>query len=194
MDENKSESENIIYIKKFISINIYNATNLIKIKVNKILKMIYSQLVCGNQQNYFYFIFYLFIFSLIVPVCLQKQNIKQIRKLSGKNELNIPYSEIVIKIPIVGNHQIISSRFNLCPNEIYINETKFDENRCDVQLINNNSIIRVIWFNKLTTCKYMFYGITNITEIDLSKFDGSLIKNTNYMFSGCELLKTINLT
>ena len=39
----------------------------------------------------------------------------------------------------------------------------------------------------------MFNGLTNIIEVDLSKFDASLVINMYTMFCDCSSLKSINL-
>ena len=39
----------------------------------------------------------------------------------------------------------------------------------------------------------MFYGLTDILEIDLSNFDSSKVTNMIRLFQGCTLLTSINL-
>ena len=94
-------------------------------------------------------------------------------------------SEIAIKISGTGTKTIIRNLYVPCP--------KVGEKACNVQLINPETVIKVIWFNKLTKCEYMFSGLSYITEVDLSKFDSSEIISTSSMFQNCYKLESINL-
>ena len=152
MEEKKSPTEDIMDIKRLTSIDSHKK---------------------NNPQKYIYILFSLILLCLIIPICLRTKNIKQIRNLEitddGQDDRQ-PYSEITIKIKDIGIQTIIGS-YELCPNEIYINGEKVGENICNVQLLNYNTSIKMIWFDKLTTCERMFYEMKNVTEIDLSKFD-----------------------
>ena len=46
----------------------------------------------------------------------------------------------------------------------------------------------------VTSCKNMFYGCRNLTELDLSNFDTSKVTTMTNMFGGCEALQTLNLS
>jgi len=164
MEENNYQYQNITDAKISSSFN-YKANNSIQYKRKKEKKII------GNKL-----LFYLLcLFSLIIPAFSQTKN----------------NSEISIKINGTGNQRLISND-DLCPDEIYINETKIGENKCVVELTNPLIVIRMLWFKNLTTFQGMFEYIGNIIWIDLSKFDSSLITSTHRMFFGCNSLLSIN--
>ena len=121
------------------------------------------------------------LFFLIFPI------ISESKRLIKYN------SEIAIKISGTGTKTIIRNLYVPCPDEIYIDGTKVGEKICNVQLINPETVIKIIWFNKLTKCEYMFSGLSYITEVDLSKFDSSEIISTSSMFQNCYKLESINL-
>ena len=149
---------------------------------------IYNNIYNSKNKKIFYHVLFL-IFLFIVPI------FSQINVTKENRNLNSYASEITIKINGIGNQSIISSSsYTLCPNEIYINDTKVGENICSVHLSNQETIIRMVWFNKLTYCDYMFRGLLNIKEIDLSKFDSSNVYSTYGMFMDCSSLEYINLT
>ena len=56
---------------------------------------------------------------------------------------------------------------------------------------NNTYIIEIELPMKIKFCGYMFYNCSNITEVDLSKFDASEVTKMNDMFSYCTNIKTI---
>ena len=45
--------------------------------------------------------------------------------------------------------------------------------------------IKIKFNNKIKDCSYMFFGCSNLTNIDLSSFDTKNIINMSYMFFGC---------
>ena len=117
MKENTPQREDITDIKKKIFICLNKPTNYIKFELEKKIKNAYRKLVFGNKQKlkFQYSLFYLYILSLIIPLFLQAINIKQIPNLSNKNESNVSYSEITVKISEAGYHLIISC-FAFCQN------------------------------------------------------------------------------
>ena len=42
-------------------------------------------------------------------------------------------------------------------------------------------------------CSFMFYGCSNLTNIDLSSFNTQNVNNMSFMFNGCSNLKEIKL-
>ena len=50
----------------------------------------------------------------------------------------------------------------------------------------------MIWNTPISDCTQMFYKLTNIISIDLSKFDSSSVTLMDYMFSYCSSLISIN--
>ena len=128
-------------------------------------------------------IIYLF-FSFLI---LSKQLIYRQRKL---NEIS---SEIIIKINESGLQEILYKDFQYIPL-VYVNETLTELiNTNKVELNEGDNIIKMVWNIKLTTCENMFKGLSNITEVDLTKFDSSNVISTSYMFNECTNLKFINI-
>ena len=72
-----------------------------------------------------------------------------------------------------------------------------NKNNKYVNSINNKTIsdngnnITLTFNNEITSCEYMFKGLSNIIEIDLSYFDFSKVRNMYSMFYGCTNLKKI---
>ena len=60
-----------------------------------------------------------------------------------------------------------------------------------MNLINDENNITMKWNNALTNCSYMFYGLSNIKEIDLSYFDFSQVTDMTFMFQKCYNLEYI---
>ena len=120
---------------------------------------------------------------LIIPV---------ISKL--KRELYLNTNEITIKIIGNGSQRITSSYFYNYPDEIYINDTLVAQKKGYLILAEEETIIRMVWFNKLSSCNVLFYDLKNLKEVDLSKFNSSNLVNTASMFKNCYSLELINFT
>ena len=119
---------------------------------------------------------------------------------------NLNYESIItITIKGKGNHTILSSSkldyngnnciFEEIPNKILINGIL--QNYTGKEVYNlpyeiNN--ITMKWENDLINCNAMFYELSNIIRIDLSKFDSSKVINMVGMFASCEQLESIDLT
>ena len=130
---------------------------------------------------------YYIITIQIIPALYKEKKIYNKRRALTQN------SEITIKINTLGNQSIVNSAYYQCPNEIYLNGIKIDdENICTINLTNETNIIKMIWYNKFKTCSHMFSGLDKIVEIDLSKFDTSSFTYMDYMFYGCTSLESIN--
>ena len=132
---------------------------------------------------------YLTIF-LIEIYCLTEE--KHLNKIIIPNN----DSEITLLIRGSGEQYIFNNKFSSLPNEVYVNgnKTYFINNQPKIFLKDELNMVTLKWKNKISSCNYMFYSITNIIELDLSKFDASSVKSMNYMFRNCSFLKSINLT
>ena len=121
------------------------------------------------------------------------------------NKVN-SYSEITIKIKGTGDQTIISAskeytsstgeknKFNYLPKEIYINGELQNYRDFKVyNLIDEINIIKLVFNDTITNCISLFNELDNIIEVDLSKFDTSLVTNMYRMFCGCHNLTSINL-
>jgi len=109
-------------------------------------------------------------------------------KIIGSNN----NSEITLLLRGSGEQSVLYNGFYHLPDEVYINGTKsnFIGGRPKVKL----NIITLKWNKEITSCEQMFMNRNNIIEIDLSKFNSSLVSSMNYMFLDCSSLKSINLT
>ena len=101
-------------------------------------------------------------------------------------------NEITIRTNKIGAQYIIHPWY--VPNEIYINETKVDENKIYVYVPDKFINIRMVWFNRFTYCTYMFKELYHIKYIDLSKFDSSSITNVVSMFLCLYYIESLDLS
>ena len=130
------------------------------------------------------FIFILMYFSS----CLSKEI--KFKKL-------ILFSEISLTIKGKGEQNILSEereeKSNICKN-IIING---NQNNCTEEMIYNLeeeiNNITIIWNNEFTSCNKLFYKLSNITYINLSRFNSSLVNNSISMFDSCTSLTSIDL-
>ena len=138
------------------------------------------------SQKIFLFLKLIIIFQIITNI-ISKEN--QISKLYSH------YSYITLNINQKGNRTFLSSNFNKCPNEVYINGNKTSEGICKSILLNDtNNQIKLVWQKEINNTDYMFYRLYNIKIIDLSHFNSSLVKSMNYMFSYCYNLTSIDFS
>ena len=100
-------------------------------------------------------------------------------------------NEIKITIKGTGKQYIISEESGIIPSEIYVNGEKQNTAGRTVNLVEEENIIILKWNSPLTNCSYLFYNLSNIIKVDLSKFESSSITKLNSMFSGCSKLTTI---
>ena len=103
-------------------------------------------------------------------------------------------SFILLKSSYVGTQNILGSDYNgVNPDKIYLDENLVEGSDNNViNLQNTDSIIKLEWNDNVINCKNMFKNLENITEIDLSNFDSSLVTDTSFMFNGCYSLTSIN--
>ena len=71
-----------------------------------------------------------------------------------------------------------------------INKTNVCLNDCELEDNINN--ITIIFKQKVQTFRSLFYNSSYIIEIDLSKFDASIVTDMRYMFKGCTRLTSVN--
>ena len=103
-------------------------------------------------------------------------------------------SEIFLKINGNGEQQLLNSYIINTPDEIYVNGVYTSSKVNKVTVTENKNNIKLVWYSPVTTCKYMFRGLSNIIEIDLSKFDSSSLTEIECMFCDCTSLTLIDLT
>ena len=134
------------------------------------------------------------IFIIFIPFII---NMTTIRKENFLNVIQSYSNEIIIKVKGVGWQNIISPVFNPYPNEVYLNNVITTEYVSNTIYIPDTGYeinsIKLIWSNELYSLFRIFENMTNVTEVDLSKFDTSKINNMCQMFWGCTSLTSINL-
>ena len=110
-------------------------------------------------------------------------------------KLSTVYNYILLKTLYAGPQNIMSPEYSgTLPDKIYLDNIFITGTPTNnIEIINPGSIIKLEWVDNLLSCKNMFKDLANITEIDLSNFDTSLITDTSYMFSHCYSLTSINL-
>ena len=114
------------------------------------------------------------------------------------NLINLNDSFITLKIKESGNHKLFGSELynnfiNNIPDEIYINNITITIITNINYLAEENSIIKLLWYNQINSSAYLFQGCSSISEIDLSNFDTSQITDMSSMFADCISLTSINL-
>ena len=98
-------------------------------------------------------------------------------------------SEVIVTIKGTGTQQILtycshSDYFFYYPSQlIYNGNTKAGDIKV-YNLQNDLTEVRIIFNQEIKQCNMMFYGLSNITKIDLSKFDSSKVTSMMSMF--CE--------
>ena len=77
---------------------------------------------------------------------------------------------------------------------IYINGIKQPTITYSYYLNETYNVVDLIWNNSIIYCYRMFYGCSDITEMDLSNFNTSLVTNMGDMFYNCYSLSSLNLS
>jgi len=152
-------------IKRFKNINRHNRTILLE-----------------------FIILYYFFINLISEANLRKLNLD---------------SEITIVIKGNGTQQILTDstltfheykEYDL-PNQILVNGILQNyTGKYVYNLTHEMNKITMRWNNQITSCNSMFFELSNIISVDLSKFDSSKVESFDCFFFGCKNIKSINLT
>ena len=112
-------------------------------------------------------------------------------------EIEILFSEITITIKGSKNQKILSDsnlRIVPNPNQILLNgEIQNYTGIIVYNLIEEINNITMRWEFEITNCNYMFYNLSNITNIDLSNFNASKVTEVKSMFHGCKSLISLDL-
>ena len=103
--------------------------------------------------------------------------------------INFSYSSyITLKVKGSGKIKVYERH---TPDEIYINDIN-QTNISNIYYLNKEDKIKLVWNYNLESCAFMFWGCSNITEIDLSHFNSSQVSSMFFMFCGCSSLTSIN--
>ena len=131
----------------------------------------------------------LIIVTSLLQIILSNNNLKYIEN---------KFYNITLKINGTGNKKIFTSNkyFNSSyyPNMIYINGIKKSTINYSYYLNKKDNIVKLIWNNRINSCLHMFMECEDITEIDFSNFDTSMVTNMASMFWCCTSLSSLNLS
>ena len=99
--------------------------------------------------------------------------------------------EISLVIDGDGNQTILNENFYKDPDNVIVNgETRNDCKKFCVLTTKPNNI-QLQFYDDITTCENMFYGASDITEIDFSSFDSFGVTSMKNMFKECTNLISI---
>ena len=129
----------------------------------------------------------------------KRLNIDEVNKYLNKNEieltLEIDKFDINKKIYFIDNtpyHDKIKE-MNKLNTKIYINDKYQKYKKYFIPKKEGIYSIKLIFNFLIKDCSYMFYNVKQLISVDLSSFDTTNIINMEYMFSGCDYLKSFNL-
>ena len=109
-------------------------------------------------------------------------------------------SNITLKIKGIGENTIFGNhpkyRFKKAnfPQQIRVNGKTKETKEYKYYFDKLDNIVELIWDNNIIDCSYMFYGCSNITEINFYNFDTSNVTSMSAMFCGCTSLTSLNLS
>ena len=163
-----------------INIFINNKTMKLKTKNDKLNKKIFK---CDCPTNVLLIIG---ISILLFPIVISLDSKSKLIKLYYN-------SRIILTIKGNGTQKILNN--NQLPDYIYINGilqniTKVNE---VTNLTKEENIITIEWISSLTSCSWMFCGLSNIIKIDASKFDASKVVTMQSMFDRSSSLVSLDL-
>jgi len=181
-DKIKYKEKNKILFNKNNEKNINIFKDIKTIIVN--YKLEYKNNAISNYISILLLIFIIFF----LPFSLTSEIKPKIRKLNFD-------SEITITINGKGEQNILNNGFEFTPDQVEVNG-QYVENPTKKVLCSEekNNIIKMKFNSLINTCYNMFSGLTNITKIDLSKFDTSQVTDMKFMFNECKNLEYIDLT
>ena len=139
----------------------------------------------------FYMIYILFIFIRLTP------NSAMNKRKDFSNYCILSYAyEITIKINGIGIHNITSSAYTFCPDNVIYNSVDIKEDCNRVNLPDDGNEIKTLtlkWNNANYFLARLFENITNILEVDLSNYDTTGVTDMKQMYYNCQSLTSINL-
>ena len=102
-------------------------------------------------------------------------------------------SKITLKIKGIGNYTIFGGNINYL-KEVYINRNKEESIKNYYYFNRTNNFVELILDDNINNCDFMFCGCSNITEINLSNFNTSLITSMKSMFKDCSSITSLDLS
>ena len=107
--------------------------------------------------------------------------------------IQVYQSEIKLVIKGKGESFFLYKVFTPTPSEVIINgETKDPPANNKYNFDQDINYVTIKFNNVIESCQYMFNGLANVIEIDLSNFDASKVKDMYSMFLECLNLERIN--
>ena len=109
------------------------------------------------------------------------------------NIIEVATYSITLKVNTTGIVEIINNTYLTGLSDIKVDGTSVLSTP-RINTVNIDDIskeIKLEWSSRQSNCNFMFASLTNITEIDLSSFDTSLVTDMAYMFYNCIYLKSI---
>ena len=135
-----------------------------------------------HHQSFIFILYILYFFNINIS--------------KGENSI----SKITLTINGTGNQKILDDCSLIThvvnyPDDIYVNNiSQRNKNITFVynltEEINN---ITILWNRTITDCTLMFLDLSNLTYIDLSYFDTSLVTTMDFMFCRCSSLISVNV-
>ena len=133
----------------------------------------------------FFFIFYFLISGTTLSLIKDER-------------FNCHENQITLKVKSAGTQQILNNNGKYeggPPTKVYLNDVNITfTSEFAVNVIDENSTIKMVWDNLLSTTYYMFYNLSNIVELDFSSFDFSLVSSAAHMFENCTSLVSLDLS
>ena len=153
--------------------------------MNKTKYIYFKQKHIHILTNRHYFIpLFIFLLKIVLAKLIIKKN---------KRNLNNWNSEIQLVIQGNKRQQILYSGFNVEPSDVLVNGiSKSNECKKTCYLEGEKNNITLLFSRQIESCEHMFDSLTNIIEIDLSRFDASKVTSMYYMFFHCSNLEKIN--
>ena len=109
------------------------------------------------------------------------------------NNRNFSFSEVHLVTQGTGEQNILNQNFLFEPYEVIINGKYMPSCKKSCNFENEINYVTMKFDIQIDNCNEMFSELSNIIEIDLSKFDTSKVTNMCKMFYNCTELKKINL-
>jgi len=116
-----------------------------------------------------------------LKIKIDKEDInKDIYFLDNPNSMKLKYNNL--------------EELNELNTEIFINNKKYKYKKSFKPEKEGLYEIKIKFNIKIKDCGYMFFGCSNLTNIDLSSFDTKNVNNMSAMFSNCSNLTNIDLS
>ena len=146
-------------------------------------EVIYSSIKTKVNHYLLYYILIIYILHIfwVNVITLKSQRIL----INNKSEINLV-------IEGSGNQKILSSYYKgVNPSKVLVNGKEDSSCSTTCKLKDPKSNITLIFNDPFDSLYEMFRGLTNIIEVDLSKFDTSKLTNMIRIFYDCQKLKKI---